>query len=142
MNGAGRRRGKKPKFNNPYKIPNEKASEVWGLPNKELVERIDVEYRNWQAVIRLRKDDAGISSLKEQKNHIQDEIKSDPRYLKAEAEFQAIKEELITEELARLDEELKNLLQPYNEDAKSFKGLFRLCIDELNRRRTAGLLNG
>ena len=43
------------KFNNEYKVPNEKADEIRNLNNKELVNKASVDYQNWQAAIRQKK---------------------------------------------------------------------------------------
>lgn len=134
------KRGRKKKFNNPYKVDNEKANEIRSLNNSELISRTAMEYKNWMASIDLKKNDAGLALLKEQISNINEEIEENPEYVKALEEFERIKEELVSEELARLKEEKKNLLQPYNEDTKTFKGLFQLSMDELNERRSKGLI--
>jgi hypothetical protein len=135
------RKKRKSKFNNPHKVPNEKASEIWSLANEKLIEEVDLHYRNWQAVNSQKKSDPQVENLKDQKVNILNEIISHPKYVEAENNFQKIKEELITEEFERIKEELKNILEPYKEDIEHFRGLFRVCMDELNNRIQKGLIN-
>ena len=129
------------KFNNEYKVPNDKANEIRGFNNKELVNKASVDYQNWQAVIRQKKADTDIKSTKDQIKDLTEEMKTNPEYQKAEEEFKTKKEELITEDHARLKEELKNLNEPYNEDVKSFEGLFKLAMDEIDERKRSGVLD-
>ena len=129
------------KFNNEYKVPNEKADEIRNLNNKELVNKASVDYQNWQAVIRQKKADTDISSTKDQIKDFMEEMKANPEYLEAEDNFKTKKEELVTEDHARLKEELKNLNEPYNEDVKSFESLFKLAMDEIDERKRSGVLD-
>lgn len=135
------RKKKKQKFNNPYKVPNEKADEIFKLENEKLIQEVDVQYRNWQAVIVQKKTDPQVTDLKEQKTTIVEEIENHPKYVEAFENFKKIKEDLVTEELARIKEELKNTLEPYKEDIDHFRGMFRLCMDELNSRIQKGAIS-
>lgn len=143
MNAIGfvkSRKKRKLKFNNQHKVPNEKANEIWGLPNEQLIKEVDLQYQNWHGVLAQKKTDPLLDSLKEQKTSILEEITSHPQYVEALEKLERTKNELITEELERIKEELKNTLEPYKEDADSFRSLFRLCMDELNNRIRKGII--
>lgn len=143
MNAIGfvkSRKKRKLKFNNPHKVPNEKANEIWGLPNEQLIKEVDLQYQNWHGVLAQKKTDPLLDSLKEQKTSILEEITSHPEYVQALESLERTKNELITEELERIKEELKNTTEPYKEDADSFRSLFRLCMDELNNRIRKGII--
>lgn len=132
---------RKSKYNNPYKIPNEKANEIYGLSNEELVKRTNIEYKNWLAAQKQKKDDPQIATVKEQIKELQEsEIKGDTEYQELAAKLEEMKFNLTSEDLARFKEELKNLTDPYNEDIKSFKSMFQLAMDEISRRREAKIL--
>ena len=128
------------KYNNKHKVPNDKASEIRGLNNKELVDRLSLEYRNWETVKNQKKGDEDICRTKDLIKDFTESMKADPDYQQAEEDFKAKKEELITEDHARLKEELKNLNEPYNEDIKSFEGLFKISMEELEDRKSSGVL--
>ena len=130
-----------PKFNNSFKVPNEKATEIRRLPHKELVARASMEYENWMAVKMHKKLDAQLQNTRDEIKGYMDAIKEDPRYQELEEDYKTRKEELITEDHARAKEELKNLTEPYNEDIKSFENLFKLCMEEIKERKKSGLLN-
>lgn len=129
-----------PKYNNSFKVPNEKADEIRRLPHKELVSRASVEYENWQAVKRQKKNDPQIQNMRDLLKDFDQNIKADPRYQELEEDYKSRKEELVSEDHARTQEELKNLSQPYNEDIKSFENLFKLCMEEIKERKNSGLL--
>lgn len=131
----------KAKFNNKYKIPNEKADEIRSLGNKQLIERVAIEYRSWATSIENKKKDPELLRVKEAISSINKDIKENAEYKKLEEEFKQKKEELIDEEMTRLQEEQKNLLQPVNEDIQYFKGVFIIAIDELGHRKDYGLLD-
>jgi hypothetical protein len=128
------------KYNNKYKIPNDKVLELRQLSNPELVGRCTLEYCNWVNTIKMKKDDAAIQNAKSAIKDIKESIKENPEFQELEAEFIKKKEELITEELAKYQEELKNLLQPYNEDVAHFRGMFKVAIEELDERKKKGLV--
>jgi len=128
------------KYNNAFKVPNEKANEIRSCPHKTLVARASIEYENWVAVKQQKKNDTQIQNTRDQLKEFEKEIKEDPRYQQLEDEYKTRKEELVTEEHANLKEELKNLNEPYNEDIKSFENLFKLCMDEIKDRKESGLL--
>ena len=134
---------KKPKkskrrFNNPYHIDNEVANEILALNNVEIIEKATGEYNNWWSSVRLKKNDSAILSIKSAIKDINDDIKENPEYIKLEEEFKKKKDELVSEELASFQEQLKNLNQPYNEDVKRFRDMFRLAMDEITRRKQTG----
>jgi ribosomal protein S20 len=128
------------KYNNPFKVPNEKSEEIRKCPHKDLIARASQEYENWQAVKRQKKNDPQIQNIKTQIKEFDKEIKEDPRYQELEEEYKTRKEELVTDDHARAKEELRNLNEPYNEDIKSFENLFKLCMEEIKERKDAGLL--
>jgi len=129
------------RYNNEFHVENSKADEIRALPNDALLGRCTMEYKNWMASVKMKKEDSAIAAVKSAMKEIRDGIKEDPEYIKLEEEFKAKKEELITEELADYQEQLKNLIQPYNEDVAEFRGLFRVAIEELDARKGKGLLN-
>jgi phosphoglycerate-specific signal transduction histidine kinase len=126
--------------NNKQGVPNDKADEIFKLSHKELVLRSSLEYANWQAVLDQKKNDGEITRIKASISDLSAEINSHPDYVKAKEELAHLKESLLTEEQARFEEELKNVSQPYNEDIKAFRDMFRLCMDEIKRRKDKGLL--
>lgn len=130
-----------PKFNNSFKVPNEKADEIRRAPHKELVARASLEYENWLAVKSQKKNDPQIQNTRDQVKGYMEEIKEDPRYQELEEDYKTRKEELVTEDHATAKEELKNLNEPYNEDIKSFENLFKLCMSEIKDRKASGLLD-
>lgn len=131
---------KKEKFNNPYKIPNDIADEVRRLPNPELVGRAAQEYRNWMGAVRAKKVDGEVQRLKEDIKNVKKDITEHPEIVRLSEELEKKTQELISEELARMQEELKNANQPHNEDIKNFRDLFKLAMDEVNDRRDMGVL--
>ena len=129
-----------PKFNNKFAVPNDKADEILKLSNDLLIDRATIEYSNWMACVDQKREDLEIERVKDSIKNLKDEIKSDPGYIKLEEEFKAKKEELISEEQARFQEQLKNLLEPFNEDISSFRGMFRLAMEEIKERKLKGAL--
>lgn len=125
-------------YNNPHQVPNEVAEEIRSLPNTELVSRASLEYKNWMATLRLKKNDPNIMRLKGDIQEQKEEVQSDPEYQKLVEEFKRKKEEMITAEIAQLQEELKNLVQPYTEDIKAFRGRFKVAMDEISDRKDSG----
>ena len=134
------RRGKV-NYNNEFKVPNEKADEIWKLSNKELVNRVSLEYANWTATEEQKKNDTTITALKNQIKELQDAMKEDPAYLEAKEEFDRKKDELESEELASYKEQLKLENKTYQEDIGLYKGCFKLAMEELSTRKQKGLLN-
>lgn len=128
------------KYNNKHKVPNEKVNEIRNLNNTDLVSRVSMEYQNWEAVKRQKKGDEEITRTKDMIKSFTEEMKANPEYQTAEEEFKAKKDELETPDHARLKEELKNLNEPYNEDIKSFEGLFKVSMEELDERKSSGIL--
>jgi len=131
---------KKKKFNNPYKIDNTLADEIRNIPNDGIIERAASEYRNWMASEEQKKSDPEVVAVAAALKDIYEEIKSDPEYVKAKEEFDSVVESLVSEELERRKEELKNLKEPYLEDIKRFRGCFRLAMDEITERKQKGLM--
>ena len=130
----------KKKFNNPHQVDNEKADEILRLDNGKLVDEAASNYRGLSRVEMLKKEDGQIISLNEQLIELRDEIKNDPQVVDLEDQLKALKENLLSEEQARLEEEIKNMRQPYTEDVKTIKGIYKLCMDEINRRRDNGIM--
>lgn len=129
-----------PKFNNKHLVENQKADEILALNNDQLLERATIEYQNWVACAEQKKEDLEIERTNDAIKFLREEIKNDPGFQKLEEEFAAKKEALVTEEQARLEEELKNLNEPYNSDIKVFRGCFRLAMDEVKERKLKGIL--
>jgi predicted transcriptional regulator len=132
---------KKPKFNNQYKIDNSRADEIRSLPNDKLVERASLEYCSWKETERLKKEDPEVAAVRAKLKDVTEAIKEDPQYVKAKEDFNAVVDTLIDESEATYKEELKNLMQPFSEDLKLFRGSCRLAWDEINARRLSGKLN-
>jgi len=131
---------KKPKFNNEHKVPSDLANEIWGMNNKELISKSSLEYANWEAVKKQKKEDSEIIATKSMVKQLEEQMKEDPQYIEAEEKFKALKESLVTEDLARYKEELKNLNQPYSEDIRLYEGMFKVAMDEVNKRKKSGML--
>jgi hypothetical protein len=134
------KKSKKQKYNNPHKVENQVADEIRRLANVDLITRTSQEYKNWMGAEKAKKNDGEVLRIKEDIQNLRKDIKSNPEYIKLEEEFKAKKEELVTEELARLEEELKNLIQPHVEDIKGFRGKFRVAMDEVTQRKDSGAL--
>jgi hypothetical protein len=126
---------KKVKYNNPYKILNSVADEIRGLPDTQLVDRASLEYIAWMESEKLKKEDPAIVAVRGQLKDIDEAVKESEEYAAAKAAFDAVVEGLVDASREQYKEELKNLLQPYAEDIKEFKGRTRLAWDELNKRR-------
>lgn len=126
------------KYNNHFQVPNETAEVILRLSNKELADRSHLEYCNWQSVVSQKKDDPQIMRAKSSLQDVNAQVKEDPRYIAAEEELKRIKEELVSEEMARLQEELRNVIQPFTDDLKAFKNMFRLTVAEISRRKDSG----
>jgi hypothetical protein len=131
---------KKIEANNPFKVPNEKADEVRGLSNDDLIIRTSMEYQNLRAAERIKKNDPELQRLKEEVATFRSEIKNNPEVMELEEQLKNKKKELVEEDQARLEEELRNQAQPFNEDIQSFRSVFMLAMDEINRRREMGVL--
>ena len=130
---------KKPKFNNPHGVPNDTADEIRALDNEKLVERCSLEYNDWMAFERIKKNDPKTASLKEEIKGLKSEIDSDEELVKMKAAYDRRKEELISEEQARLQSELKNELEPLQEDVKFSRSRFRVAMDEISHRNKLGV---
>jgi hypothetical protein len=126
---------KKLKFNNPYKIDNETADDIRALKDDELIDRVAKEYVSWMHTEKERREDPEIVAIRERLKDLSEDIKSDEKYKKAKEEFDAVVESLIDDSQASYKEEMKNLVEPYAEDLKLFKGCFKIAMDEVNRRR-------
>lgn len=131
---------KKPAFNNPYKVPNEKADEIRRLSNSELALRAAQEYKSMIGYINVKKDDVNIENMRKQIKDQSEEVESHEEVVALKEQLKAKKEEVLTENLATLKEEFKNLVQPFNEDIAATRGLFRVAMDELASRRETGVL--
>jgi uncharacterized secreted protein with C-terminal beta-propeller domain len=126
------------KFNNPYHIANEKADEIRGLDNQALVARAAIEYKNWLSSVKNKKNDGHLLDIREQIKGLKDEINHKAEVIELAEKLKKLKEDLISEEQARLEEEAKNLNQPHNEDIKAFKGVFQIAMDEIAKRKDSG----
>lgn len=131
---------KGPRYNNVHKVPNEVADEIRRLSNDDLITRTTQEYTSWMGAEKAKKNDGEILKTKEDLTNLRKDIKNNPEFMKIEEEFQKKKSELITEEQAKLEEELRNLVQPHTEDIMSFRGKFRLAMDEVTNRKRSGAL--
>jgi len=131
---------RKKKFNNEYKILDKDYDEIIGLDNKGLISRISLEYANWTAVEKIKKEDPKLSALKQQIKDIEEVIKENAAYQEIKSKLDEKFEELADESLPGYKEEKKNLLEPYTEDIARFKSFFKASMDEMNRRKKAGLL--
>lgn len=132
---------KKVKSNNPHKVPNEIAENVWRMDNQELLSKTSLEFKNWKMHEKNKKADGRIERLKEEKKEAEDEINNHPKILELKEQIEAKKRELELEddgELARIKEELKNEQAEYNHDIREAKALFFLCMDEINKRMDLG----
>jgi len=136
-----KRKKKAPKYNNQYKIDNKRADEIRALPNEKLIERASLEYCSWKETERLKKEDGEVAAVRAKLKDVTEAIKEDEQYIKAKEDFNAVVDSLIDESEATYKEELKNLLQPFGEDLKLFRGSCRLAWDEINTRRLNGTLN-
>lgn len=126
---------KKVQFNNPYKVLNSVADEIRGLPDSSLVDRASLEYVAWMESERLKREDDEILAVRAMLKDIDEAVKESEEYAAAKAAFDAVVESLVDESKEQYLAQLKNLLQPYTEDIKQFKGCTKLAWDELNKRR-------
>ena len=135
-----KKKSKRQKKNNPHNVPNDKANEIRGLSNDDLLNRLSLEYSNWIASEQNKKDDPEIRKVKEQLKDLSEQAKEDPQYIEMEAKLKEKLEDILGEDGARFKEELKNLVQPYSEDIKLFKGMFKVAIEEMGKRKKEGLM--
>lgn len=131
---------RKERANNAHKIPNEVATEIRQLSNDKLLDRTTLEYRNWNASIDAKKKDPELLKAWDLIKDAKEEIKSQPEYQEMVERHKAEQEAYLTEELARYNEEYKNLLQPFNEDIARFRGMFKVAIEELDDRKKRGVI--
>jgi len=99
-----------------------------------------LEYTNWTAVEKMKKEDPKLNALKEKIKEMESEIKEDNAYQEIKAKLDEKFEELADESLPGYKEEKKNILEPYTEDVNRFKAYFKACMDEMNRRKKSGVL--
>lgn len=130
---------KGPKLNK-HGITFDRVQEIANLDNQSLINRLSIEYKNWVQTDKYKKDDPEIMKVQESLKSVKENVVTDQRYIDAKENLQKIKEELVDEEQARLEEELKNLAQPFLEDIKLYRGMFKTAMDELAQRREKGLL--
>ena len=126
--------------NNSYKLPNQTATDIIDLNNKDLISRVALEYANWTASVNLKKEDPELKAVNAQIKDLENEVKDMDEVMELEYKLKELKESLCSEKLDTYKEQKKNLMEPYNEDIKFFKGCFQLSIDEMNRRKKEGLL--
>lgn len=132
--------GRKKKCNNSYKLPDDVANEILQLDNKSIISRATIEYFNWVASEDLKKADSQLQAINTQIRELEEEVNEMPEVVEANDKLKELKETLSSEKLCTYKEEKKNLLEPYKEDIKFFKSCFKLTMDEINRRKKAGLL--
>lgn len=130
----------KVEVNNSFKVPNEKASEIRGLTNDELIIRASMEFENMRAAERIKKNDPELARMREEVAEFRSDVKNNTEVLELEEQLKLKKQELVEEDQARLEEEIRNHAQPFNEDIQSFKGCFMVAMEEINRRRELGVL--
>jgi len=140
MNGGFFKSKKKkgPKFNNPYKIPNDVADDVRRLSNKDLVDKATSEYNTWKINERLKKNDGALAQKKKELKDLNQAVNTHAEVVKLQDLLKAKKLEIEDEIKATVQEELKNLNAPYNEDIKAARDLFRLAMDEISHRKQLG----
>ncbi len=131
---------KRSKANNKYKIPNDIADEIRKLSNDKLLDRTTLAYRNWEASMEAKKKGPELLKQWELLKSAKDDIKSQSEYQEMIERHKAEVDEYMTEELSRLNEEYKNLLQPFNEDVARFRGMFKIAIEELDDRKKRGVI--
>lgn len=140
---------KSKKYNNPYKVDNDKATEIWELPNEELVKRLNREYQNIETNQKRKKNDPEIVRLTEEEKELKEAVQNHPRMVELkerhEQEQKALEDtdpeiNQLLVDLATVKEELSNERKEYTADTKEFKGLFRLCMDEVKFRIESGAM--
>jgi chromosome segregation ATPase len=128
------------KYSNKYNLPDHIASEILKLNNKEIISRASTEYASWMASEDTKKADTALKAVRTQIRELNAEVNEAEEVKELEGKLKDLKESLYSEKLETYKEEAKNLLQPYKEDITFFKSSFRLTMDEINRRKHAGLL--
>ena len=134
------RKPRQKKCNNEYKILDKDYEEIVGLENKSLISRVSLEYANWTAVEKQKKEDPKLNALKQQIKDMEEAIKENEEYQEIKVKLDEKFEELADESLPGYKEEKKNILEPYTEDITRFKAFFKCCMDEMNRRKQSGVL--
>jgi predicted RNA-binding protein with EMAP domain len=132
--------GRKKKCNNSYKLPDDVANEILQLDNKSIISRATIEYFNWIASEDSKKADSQLQAINTQIRELEEEVNEMPEVIEANDKLKELKETLSSEKICTYKEEKKNILEPYKEDIKFFKSCFKLTMDEINRRKKAGLL--
>lgn len=133
-------KNKKPKFNNPYKVPNDDATAIRALDNQALVSKAALEYKNWIAYIKVKKGDGNLIDVREQIKGLKDEINNRAEVIEMTEKLKKFKDDLVSEEQAKLEEVAKNAAQPFNADIQAFKGVFQVAMDEIARRKDSGAM--
>lgn len=142
---------KSQKFNNPYKIDSNKAIEIWNLPNEELVKRVNTEYQNIEVNDKRKKNDPEILKLAADEKELKEAIANHPNMLKLLEKQEEERKNLevmdpeinqYLNELTSVKSQLSNERSEYQRDAREFKGLFKLCMDEIKYRIDNGTLEG
>ena len=140
---------KSKKYNNPYKINSDKAAVIWGLTNEELVKRVNLEYKNMESNDKKKKNDPEIVRLSTDEKELKDAVEKHPNMVKlkeTQEEEKRVLEDTDTEinqhlvELAMVKSELSNERSEYQADTREFKGLFKLCMDEIDHRLDNGAM--
>lgn len=138
---------KSKKYNNPYKIDSDKAATIWGLTNDELVKRVNLEYKNIESNDKKKKNDPEIVKLASDEKELKDAVEKHPNMVKLKEQQEEEKRVLedtdsdinkCLVELATVKSELSNERSEYSADSREFKGLFKLCMDEIAHRLDNG----
>lgn len=132
---------KKSKFNNSFKVHNDEADKIRNLPNDELLDYLTKKHELLRMLIRSKKMDAEIMSLKDHVKRKKEELwKSDSRLEKLLDEVKNLKEELKDDELVDYENQLKDASQPLNLDIQENRGMFNLSMEEVRSRKELGIL--
>jgi hypothetical protein len=140
VKGKGKGRGRKIEGSNDYGLGQFEFDEILKLNNKEIIGKASSEYANWMASEKLKKEDSELAVVTARIKELEEEIKTSDEYLKIKEKLDNLVEELTDESLARYKEEKKNLVEPYQEDIKRFRGSFKAAMDEINKRKHEGKL--
>lgn len=121
-------------YKNRYKIPEEQFSELIKLGEKDLGTKMEQYYVNWITEVENKKKDGEIERLSEKRTNLKKEVENNEKVIELKQQLEKLKFELTSEELARIDEELKNARSSYNESIKEFRSYFYTCADLKTKR--------
>lgn len=121
-------------FKNRYKIPEEEFTTITRMSEQELGSEMEKAYVHWQTTVELKKKDAKINMLVEQKKGLREMVEKDPEVVDLVEKLKQKRFEKTSEEMARIDSELSNERQPINEDLKNFRNKFYTMADIKTKR--------